>query len=247
MKPGIGRCQTPRGRRAQVKHLLAGRPQSRPGSEGRSRFTQAPAATMRRSATISRVVGDDDRLIVIELDSRDRRLLDHPGPLAAERPRQLELQGDGPRGPQHAGVGLEDDVVRSRATRTRDGARSTLAPTRASAARRVPSGWRRRGRRNRLPAAKTRRRRCGRTSVSPASASSSRQARNAAGISRAYARIGIRMPRDPRRPVRAPAIVPQRELLDHEHRLAAPRQLIGRGRTHRAGADDHMLRVECVP
>ena len=41
--------------------------------------------------------------------------------------------------------------------------------------------------------------------------------------------------------MRAAAIVPQRELLDQDHRLSPPRQVVRRGRAHRAGADDHML------
>ena len=49
------------------------------------------------------------------------------------------------------------------------------------------------------------------------------------------------MPRDPRRPVRAASIVPQRELLDQKNRLSTPRQLVGRGRAHRPGTDNHMF------
>ena len=59
------------------------------------------------------------------------------------------------------------------------------------------------------------------------------------------------MTRDPRRPMRAPSIVPQRELLDQDHRLSPPRQVVCRGRAHRAGTDDHMLRInvfhDCHP
>ena len=48
---------------------------------------------------------------MVELDALDRGVLDHPSLVAAVEAGQFELQRDGSRCSEHAGVGLEDDVV----------------------------------------------------------------------------------------------------------------------------------------
>src|SRR5262249_20209278 len=53
--------------------------------------------------------------------------------------------------------------------------------------------------------------------------------------------VGVRVSSDPRRPVRAAPGVAQIKLLDQNHWLAPPGEVIGRGRAHGAGADDYIL------
>ena len=53
-------------------------------------------------------------------------------------------------------------------------------------------------------------------------------------------RVSVGVPGDSRRPMRAAAIVTQRELFNQEHRLAPPGQTIGGGRTHGPRTDDHV-------
>src|SRR5581483_10725853 len=60
------------------------------------------------------------------------------------------------------------------------------------------------------------------------------------------AEVGVRVPGDPRRPVRAAAVVAEPELLDQQHRLAPPGQVIRRRRADGAGAEDDEGGVEGI-
>ena len=59
-------------------------------------------------------------------------------------------------------------------------------------------------------------------------------------------RVGVGMPGDPGRAVRAAPVVAEGELLDQEDRLAAPGQVVGGGRAHRPGAEDDVRLTCCV-
>ena len=67
--------------------------------------------TISRSATIASVSVTMTGRLALEVDLPHRVFVEHLGPLAAMRPGQLDLEGHGPGGGEHAGVGLEDDVV----------------------------------------------------------------------------------------------------------------------------------------
>ncbi len=222
---------------AKVKHLLASHLQ------GNRQGRQEPAdpGPGRDDHPVSREpgrFGHDDRPAALQINPPDRGLFDHLQAITAVMAGQPDLQCQSARRGQHAGVRLEDHVVIVRQEERR--VTLTPGPTRPPPVRNAQVGEIGRDLSHVIDAGRRERNATG-AYVQSLAGIGLELSPGAKGFGHqpGVCRLRVGMPRDPGGTMRAATSVPEPELVDEYHPLAAPCEMIGGRRAHRSGADDH--------
>ena len=230
--------------RSEIKDLLASRPEwdreigNELTSPGPGRHDQAIGDDPVR-------VGQESRPVGLQVDPPHGAVFEHLGPFSPECAGQFDLDGHGAGRGESAGVGLEDDVG------VVGDVEHGQCPMQLAAGRpavRDPDGLQADGDLGHVIDPRRAERDSSRAEVEVLPGVGLQLLPGAEGVEHqpGVTRVSVRMPRDPRRAVRAAAVVAEARTAPARGWAPRAAQVIRGGRAHRTGAEDDVLGVEGV-